>query len=51
MKRPKLLQDQGHALAIGLVLTALGGYCLYDAYEGRGAKKPFLMKWVTGGWS
>ena len=42
MRRP-LIQDKGTAVIVGLVLTVAGFCVLYDAYEGRGGKKPRLL--------
>ena len=48
---PFRIRDQHTAILVGLALTAAGGWVLYDAYEGRGSKRPFLMKWLGAGWS
>jgi hypothetical protein len=42
MRRP-LIRKQSTAVAVGLVLTGAGFWVLYDAYEGRGGKKPRLL--------
>jgi hypothetical protein len=42
MRRP-LFADQHRAVAVGLVLVAAGFVVLYDAYDGRGERKPRLL--------
>lgn len=42
MRRP-LIRDKTTAVVVGLVLVAAGFCVLYDAYEGRGGKKPVLL--------
>lgn len=41
------IRNQQHAVLGGLALMAAGAYLLYDAYEGRGKDRPFLMKFLT----
>lgn len=36
------------ALAVGYLGILLGAAALYDAYEGRGQTKPFLVKFLPG---
>lgn len=42
MRRP-VIRDQRTAVAMGLVLLVAGFATLYDAYDGRGGKKPALL--------
>lgn len=42
MKRP-LIKDKRTAVIVGSALTLLGFVILYDAWEGRGGKRPFLL--------
>lgn len=42
MKRP-VIGDQGTEVALGLALLAAAFWLLYDAFEGRGARKPRLL--------
>ena len=50
-KNPLRIRDQRTAVLIGVALTAAGGWVLYDAYEGRGRSRPFLMRWLGAGWA
>ena len=36
------------ALVVGLVLYGLGVFFIWDAYEARGAARPFGMRFVGG---
>lgn len=42
MRRP-LIRHKRTAIAVGTVLTLLGFLILYDAWEGRGGRKPRLL--------
>lgn len=42
MKRP-LIRDKRTSIAVGTALTLLGFVLLYDAWEGRGGRKPRLL--------
>jgi hypothetical protein len=46
MRRP-LIRDQSTAIAAGLALFAAGAYLLWDAWEGRGATTPRLLRPIT----
>lgn len=46
MARPVLIRDQETAVIVGLGLTLLGAYVLWDAFEGRGRSRPFAMRAV-----
>lgn len=50
VKAPRI-KNPTAAVLVGLALTAAGGWVLYDAYEGRGRKRPFLMRWLSAGWA
>ena len=43
------IRKQHHAATLGIVFLGLGAWCLYDAYEGRGRERPFLMRFL-GSW-
>jgi hypothetical protein len=45
-RRP-LIQNQGHAIALGIGLFLAGSWCLYDAWERRGAQTPRLFRPFT----
>ncbi len=42
MKRP-MIKDQRVAIATGAALLVAGFAVLYDAWDGRGKKKPLLL--------
>jgi hypothetical protein len=44
MTRRPSIPDRRVALLAGLLLVGAGWYCLYDAYDARGAKKPMVMR-------
>lgn len=46
MKRP-LIRSQATAIAAGLGLYLAGSYVLWDAFEGRGAKAPLILRPFT----
>ena len=46
MKRP-LFRSQSTAVGVGLVLFVAGSFCLYDAWERRGARTPLLLRPVV----
>jgi hypothetical protein len=41
-----VIPDRRTAQLAGVVLLVAGAYCLYDAYEGRGRPRPFLMRFL-----
>lgn len=49
--KPFRIRNAKLAVVVGLVLTAAGGWVLYDAYEGRGRSRPFLMRFLSAGWA
>lgn len=44
-----MIRDFHTAQAAGVLLIVAGAWCLYDAYEGRGRKRPFAAKFLPGG--
>jgi len=46
---PHLIQDRKLERAVAYGLITLGAWMLYDAYERRGASRPFLTKFLPGG--
>ena len=45
MKSP-LIANQKAALALGIGLTLAGSFVLRDAYERRGKRSPWLLRWL-----
>jgi hypothetical protein len=39
-----MFRSQALAVLVGAALFAVGSWCLYDAWERRGAKTPLLVK-------
>lgn len=48
-KRTTLIPDQRTEKWAGLALTVAGAYLLWEAYEGRGKRRPFGLR-LFGGW-
>lgn len=44
MSRPKLLRDPSAELVLGVVAFVASAWLIYDAYEGRGRRRPFLAR-------
>ena len=44
MSRPAPLRDRGVELALGIGLFIASAWLIYDAYEGRGRKRPFITR-------
>lgn len=44
MSRPKLLADRSHELILGVALFVASSWLIYDAYEGRGRRRPFAAR-------
>lgn len=42
MSRRHVLGNPGHQVILGISLFLGAAYCVWDAYEGRGRKRPFL---------
>ena len=47
MAGPKI-HDQGTAVFLGVLLLTAGAYCIYDAYDARGARRPFALHFFPG---
>lgn len=47
-QRPPLVKDRSVELALGTGLFVLATWLIYDAYEGRGRKRPFLARFLPG---
>lgn len=46
-----MIASHKSAVIVGLALTAAGGYMLYEAYELRGRSRPFMLRWLSAGWT
>jgi hypothetical protein len=46
-KRP-LVRDRKTALVLGLAAYVVGSRLIYDAYEARGVKAPWGIRWLPG---
>ena len=46
MNRPGLLRNRDGELVLGVVLFAASAWLIYDAYEGRGRKRPFVARFL-----
>jgi hypothetical protein len=46
MARNALLRDRNTEIGIGVVLFLVSGWLIYDAYEGRGVKRPFIARFL-----
>jgi hypothetical protein len=44
MSRPKILQDRSVELTLAVALFVASAWLVHDAYEARGAKRPFATK-------
>jgi hypothetical protein len=44
---PKI-RDQRTAVWVGIALLSAGAYCIYDAYDARGARRPFWLHFAPG---
>lgn len=49
MTRKVWIRNAETAAITGCVLITAGAALLWDAYEGRGRKRPFLAKFLPGG--
>lgn len=45
-QRSPLVKDRGVELALGIGTFMLATWLIYDAYEGRGRKRPFLARFL-----
>jgi hypothetical protein len=48
-QRRPLVANQSVAIALGAAFIVAGAYLLYDAYEARGADRPFALRFLPGG--
>lgn len=48
MSSGPLVKDQRTALYTGAACLALGAYLIYDAYDARGARRPFWLHFLPG---
>jgi hypothetical protein len=44
-----MIRDREKALWGGIAAIIAGSWLLYDAYEARGRKRPFIAKFLPGG--
>jgi len=44
--RPALIRDRHSELLIGAALFVGASWLIWDAYEGRGRKRPFLARFL-----
>lgn len=47
-KRQPIVRDRQTALYLGVGLYLAGSLFLWDAFEHRGADRPFLLRWLPG---
>lgn len=45
--RPKMLRDRHTEITLGVVLFVASAWLIWDAYEGRGRSRPFIMHLAT----
>lgn len=45
-RRKHVVANARHSAVLGLVLMGAGAWLLYDAYEGRGRERPFVMRFL-----
>ena len=48
-RRGPFIANRHHALVLGYGGILFGALALWDAYEGRGRRRPFLTKFLPGG--
>jgi hypothetical protein len=48
MSRRPAFRRRDTALWVGVGGIVLGSFALYDAYERRGATRPWFLKWLPG---
>lgn len=47
MAGPKIA-DQRTALVLGAAFLIAGAYCIHQAYDARGARRPFALHFLPG---
>lgn len=45
-KRPAIVKDRHTELMLGIGTFLLATWLIYDSYEGRGKKRPFLARFL-----
>lgn len=45
-RRPALLRDRHTELMLGVSAFLVSTWLIYDAYEGRGARRPFVARFL-----
>ena len=48
MSRGPVIRDQQAAKLAGVACVVAGAFLLYDAYEARGASRPFVARFLPG---
>lgn len=48
MGRQLVFRRRRTAQWVGVAGIVVGSYALYDAYEKRGASRPWFLKWLPG---
>lgn len=47
MSHRPYIRDRRTAVCLGFIGFAVGWFCLYDAWEGRGGATPRWFRWAT----
>lgn len=47
-RRLPLIANRRTALLLGVACLVAGSYLVYDAYEGRGVTRPFVVRFLPG---
>lgn len=47
-KRPPIIQNRRTEITLGVSLFVVSAWLIYDAYEGRGRKRPFPARFLPG---
>lgn len=47
-RRQPIVKDPQAALWLGVGFYLLGTLFLWDAHEGRGKERPFILRWLPG---
>lgn len=48
MSRGPKIANQQTAILLGAAFLIAGTYCLFDAYDARGARRPFALHFLPG---